>query len=82
MRTKARPCTECDDNSHGIFVSITGPRDYPTVTYERCWKCGNLYYLGGAIWTASIVFPLTYPLAIAIGFVCGDWRYGRLRDLA
>ena len=41
MRAKASPCTECDDNSHGIFVSITGPRDYPTVTYERCWKCGN-----------------------------------------
>jgi hypothetical protein len=35
------PCPHCNDNPNGCFVSITGPLDYPTVTYERCWWCGN-----------------------------------------
>ena len=35
------PCPQCGDSPHGIFVGITGPREYPTVRYERCSKCGN-----------------------------------------
>lgn len=37
----------------------------------------NAYWLGAIAWTTlCVVCP---PLAIAIGWVCGDWRYGRSR---
>jgi hypothetical protein len=37
-------------------------------------------YLRALAWTVLVVcLP---PVGIAIGFACGDWRYGRLRDLA
>ena len=37
----------------------------------------DLYWAGAVAWTVALVFPLTHPLARAVAWACGDWRYSR-----